>query len=184
MNERPEEELAHVGERPPVPMSIGRVLGIVAFLALIIFWIYVFANRSSVAHPDEFDDPTWLTAAEALCSERQAAIAELPNAASVSGAVERGELVALGTIQLEAMIDELHELGLPSDAKGAETVPKWLDDWELYLQDRRDWSDILLTGDDPPFLISGNDQQVRVTDLLTTYAEVNDMPSCGPAGDV
>ena len=63
-------------------------------------------------------------------------------------------------------------------------MPKWLDDWELYLQDRRDWSDILLTGDDPPFLISGNDQQVRVTDLLTTYAEVNDMPSCGPAGDV
>lgn len=184
MNESAKPDLAHVGERPPVPLSLGRVIGIVAFLALIVFWIYVFANRGSIAHPDEFDDPTWLAAAESLCAERQAVIASFPNAASVSGAVERGELVALGTLELEAMIDGLHELGLPADAKGAETVPKWLDDYELYLQDRRNWSDILLTGEDPPFLISGNDQQVRVTDLLTTYAEVNDMPSCAPSGDV
>ena len=33
-------------------------------------------------------------------------------------------------------------------------------------------SDILATGDDPPFLISGNDDGARITDLLTTFAEV------------
>ena len=165
-------------------MSVGRVLGILVFLALIVFWIYVFANRSSVAHPDEFDDPTWLAAAESVCAERQAAIAELPNAASVSGAVERGELVALGTLELEDMVEDLHELGLPTDTQGAETVPKWLADYEIFLQDRRDWSDILLTGEDPPFLISGNANEVRVTDQLRTFAEVNDMPSCAPSGDV
>lgn len=165
-------------------MSFGRILGIVAFLALIIFWIWVFANRGSIAHPDEFDDPAWINAAEAACAVRQAAIEELPNAASVDGAVQRGELVALGTIQLEGMVQDLYELGLPSNAKGAETVPQWLDDYELFLQDRRNWSDILLTGEDPPFLISGNAQGVRVTDLLTTFAEVNEMPSCAPSGDV
>ena len=162
---------------------IARALGLIVFLALIVFWIWVFANRGSVAHPDEFTDDTWLTSAEALCADRQAAIADLPNPTTVDGAIERGQLVALGTIELEAMIAGLHDLGPPDDAKGAETVPQWLSDYELYLQDRRDWTDILLTGDDPPFLISGNADGVRVTDLLSTYAEVNNMPSCAPSGD-
>ncbi|MEM7092501.1 MAG: hypothetical protein AAF567_05830 [Actinomycetota bacterium] len=177
------ENLAPVGERPPVPMSIARVLGIVGFLAIVIFWIWVFANRGSIAHPDEFDDAGWVTAAESLCAERQAVIAELPNPATVDGPVERGELVRLGTRELEAMVAGLENLGLPADAQGAETVPQWLTDYEIYLQDRRNWADILVTGDDPPFRLSAGSDGARVTDLLSTFAEVNDMPSCAPSGD-
>jgi len=154
-----------------------------AFLAIVVFWVWVFANRGSIAHPDEFDDEPWLQAAEAVCIVRQETISALPNPATVDGPVERGELVALGTHELEQMIDELHALGLPSDAHGAESVPQWLADYELYLQNRRDWSEVLLTGDDPPLRISGTDEGVRVTDLLGTFAEVNDMPSCAPSAD-
>lgn len=177
------EELAPTGEREQVPFTLWRAIGIAAFFALVIFWIWVFANRDSISHPDEFADTVWLAEAEALCSVRQGAIAELPNPASVDTAIERGELVALGTAQLQLMLDDIDSLGLPDDAKGSVTVPQWLEDYELYMKNRRDWTEILLTGDDPPFLISGNDQGVRVTNLLSTYAEVNNMPSCAPSPD-
>jgi len=159
-------------------------LGVAAFLAMAIFWIYAFQNGGSIAHPDEFDDPAFIEQAEAWCAERQAAIAAIPNGATAEDARERSQLVRLGTVELEAMVTGLAELGLPSDPKGAETVPLWLADYEIYLNDRRVYADILATGDDPPFLISGNASGDRVTDGLTTFAEVNNMRSCGPSGDV
>lgn len=162
---------------------VWQILGIMAFIVTVVFWIYVFSNRDSVDHADEFDDAAWSSAAEAVCVEHQTAIAELPSAASVDTPEQRAELVSQGTAMLEEMLAGLHALGLPSDPKGAETAPHWLDDYELYLQDRRDWTEVLRQGDDPPFTISGNAQGVRVTDLLETYAEVNAMPSCSPSPD-
>jgi len=160
-----------------------RVLGVASVLALCVFWIWAFANRGSIAHPDEFGDAAWRASAEAGCVVRQDAIAALPNPVSVDTPEERGQLVATATAELEAMIEGLHQLGLPDDPQGADTVPRWLGDYELYLQDRRNWTEILLTGQDPPFLISGNADGVRVTDLLETFAEVNQMASCAPSPD-
>lgn len=159
-------------------------LGFAAFLAMAIFWIWVFQNGGSIAHPDEFDDPAFIAQAEALCSKRQEAITAIPNGATAEDAIERSKLVRRGTVELETMVAELAELGVPADPKGAETVPLWLGDYEIYLNDRRVYADILATGEDPPFLISGNASGDRVTDGLTTFAEVNNMRSCGPSGDV
>lgn len=164
--------------------SVPRYIGVGVFLALVSFWVWAFANRDSIAHPDEFDDPVFIQAAEAVCAPRQANIGELPLATAAENAVERGELLELGTAQLELMVAELRTLPLPTDPKGATGVPQWLDDYDLFLNDRRVYADVLATGEDPAFLISGNAQGVRVTDLLTTYAEVNMMDSCAPSGDV
>ncbi len=163
--------------------TLPRALGFLAFLLAVLFWIYVFANGDSIAHPDEFDDPVFVEAAETICAKRQAAIAEFPLATAAEDPVNRGELVALGTEQLALMVTELGELALPTDPKGADGVPQWLADYELYLNDRRRYSSVLATGDDPAFTISGNAQGVRVTDLLRTFAEVNEMDSCAPSGD-
>lgn len=173
---RPEDE-------PKQGLTFARVLGVAVFLAMIAMWIWVFANRGSIKHPDEFADTAWIASAETVCAERQATIATFANPATVDTAEERARLLNAGTRELEAMVTDVAALGLPTDAKGAELVPQWLDDYELYLQDRRNWSAILETGDDPPFLISGNDEGVRVTDLLSTFAEVNNMASCAPSGD-
>jgi len=165
--------------------STARVIGMAAFLGLTIFWIWAFANRDSVAHPDEFDDPVFVVAAEALCADRQAVIAGFPLATAAEGAIERGLLVEQGTEQLARMVAELRSLPLPADPKGADGVGRWLTDYEIYLEDRRAYAEILATGDDPPFLISASaSEAARVTDLLTTYAEVNEMSSCAPSGDV
>lgn len=164
--------------------SLPRALGIAAFLGLAIFWIWAFQNTDSIPHPDEFDDPVFVTAAEGVCAERQAAILAMPNATTVRNAEERSVLVEAGTQELARMVAELNRLDTPTDPKGADGVERWLTDYELYLNDRRVYADILATGDDPPFKISGNADGVRVTDLLRTFAEVNEMPSCAPSGDV
>jgi len=164
--------------------TLPRALGFAAFLALTLFWIWAFANRDTVAHPDEFDDPIFVDAAESLCAERQAAIAELPLATAASDPINRGRLLGQGTVELVQMVSELRALDPPTDPKGADGVSQWLRDYETYLDDRRVYAEVLATGDDPPFLISANPDGVRVTDLLGTFAEVNSMSSCAPSGDV
>jgi len=62
-------------------------------------------------------------------------------------------------------------------------VRQCLTDYELYLNDRRRYADVLATGESPPFTISPNAAGARVTDLLRTFAEVNAMDSCAPSGD-
>lgn len=161
-----------------------RTLGVAAFLAMAIVWIYVFANRGTIPHPDEFDDPVFSSAAEAVCADYQGTIAALPLATSIRSAVERAPLIAAGTVELEAMVADLAELTPPANAKGEAGVARWLEDYELYLDDRRRYADVLSSGEDPPFLVSATEDNVRVTDLLGTFAEVNNMASCGPSGDL
>ena len=178
----------HLLNNPP-PLDrrskIYRWLGVGAFLVLVVFWIWVFANRGSIAHNDEFNDPTFSAAAEAICSKRQAAIAEIPLATAAKDAIERGQLLERGTAELELMVAELNDLDPPASVEGAAGVEAWLTDYEIYLDDRRRYADILATGEDPPFLISPSaTQNVRVTDLLGTFAEVNRMDNCAPSGDV
>lgn len=181
MNEYPrQEDMVPTGWRTTVP----RVLGVIAVLVMAVFWIYVLSNGDSIDHPDEFDDPVYTVAAEQICADRQAAIAELPPATAAEDPLDRSVLLEQGTEELAAMVDELRSLAPPTDPKGADGVVQWLDDYELYLGDRRAYAEVLAGGEDPPFVISGNAQGVRVTDMLTTFAEVNAMESCAPSGDV
>lgn len=178
--DRPSEDTVPTGWRWTLP----RALGFSAFLAMAVFWIYAFANTSSVEHPDAFEDPVYSAAAEAICAERQANIAEFPMATSATDPEARGPLIELGTAELELMVAELAALEPPTDPEGADGVIEWLDDYDLYLSDRRAYTEVLARGEDEPFLLSANDQGARVTDMLGTFAEVNNMASCAPAGDV
>ena len=166
--------------------NLWRGLGVTAVIGMIVFWIFAFSRTDSVPHADEFDDPAFVEAAVAVCTPRQAAIAELPLATTVDNPFDRAELVDAGTAELQQMIDELAELAPPSDPQAADGVVKWLRDYEVYLDDRRNYSALLNTGESPAFVLSSSADQdgVRVTDLLTTFAEVNEMEVCGPSGDV
>lgn len=164
--------------------TLVRGLGVLAFLAMVGFWIWAFNNRDSIAHPDTFDDPVYTEAAEGLCAKRQTVIAEIPATISVSDPVARGELVAQRTAQLELMLGDLAALPSPTDPKGADGVVRWLADYDLYLSDLRDYQQALEAGEDPQFLLSATSGGARVTDVIGTYAEVNNMVSCTPKGEI
>lgn len=165
--------------------TLPRYLGMAAFLGMALFWIWAFANRDSIEHPNQFDDPVFQEAAEAVCAARQAELAELPLATAAEDPEERGVLLQQGTAILENMLDDLRDLGLPSDAEGATTIPLWLADYEIYMNDRRTYAEVLADGRDEAFLLSASESAGgRVTDVIDTYAEVNGMRSCAPSGDV
>ena len=165
--------------------TLPRYLGMAAFLGMVLFWIWVFANGDSIDHPNQFDDPVYLEAAEAACAARQAELAELPLATAAEDPVERGQLLERGTAIIEDMLADLRALGLPSDPEGAEVIPLWLADYEVYMADRRAYAEVLAEGRDEAFLLSASESAGgRVTDVIGTVAEVNNMPSCAPSGDV
>ena len=163
--------------------ALPRYLGVAAFLGILIFWIWAFNNRDSIAHPDEFNDPVFVQEAEAVCAVSQAEIAKLPLAPAANGPVERGLLLEQGTAELRVMVAALNRLELPSDPEAAAGVSQWLGDYDLYLSDRAAYAIVLSEGLDEPFLLSGNANGDRVTDALSTFAEVNQMFSCAPSLD-
>ncbi len=48
------------------------------------------------------------------------------------------------------MLDDVVAVA-PTDAKGADLVPLWEADYRTYLEDRRQFADLLRTGDNDPF---------------------------------
>lgn len=166
-------------EDPPHP--IWRWLGVVAMLGFVLFWVYIFANRSTVPHGDEFNDPDFAARAESICVDYQLAIAEMPNAVSVDTLAERADLVDRATAELEIMVAELDKLDPPS---GESNYELWLGDYQVYIADRDAWAANLRAGVDEPFVVSEGASGGRVTSLLRNFAEVNAMPSCAPSTDV
>ena len=68
-------------------------------------------------------------------------------------------------------------------AEWREVIDRWLDDWAVYLGDRRTHADRLRAEGDVELLLSLVDN-VDVAERLTGFARVNDMESCGIPGDL
>lgn len=164
--------------------NIARVLAAIVVGAMAIFWIVVFITDPEISHPDEINDPVFSESAEAVCASALERIGELPPAQRAESPEERGVVLDLATDELDTMIRGLSEVEPPEDPEAADIVEQWLADYAVYSTDRRDYAADLRAGLDTDFRISGNDDGVRITDLIDTFAAVNAMESCRPPGDV
>lgn len=188
-------------ESEPPRRSIWQYLGVAGFLLMALLWIWIFAIRGrGLPHPDELGVPAanaaaeditrdertalnFITEAEAVCATAQAEISQLPLAAGADDFNERAAILDQATERLDLMVNELGSLATPTEDGEAFIVGEWIKDYYQFLDDRRAYSDVLRTGDDPPFVISARDGR-RVTNYIVTFAEVNNMFSCVPPGDV
>lgn len=162
----------------------ARVLGAAALGAMALFWAWIFAlGGSSVQHNDEMNDTTFAAAAEPICAAAQAEIGELPIGSSVETFDERADLIDSASDRLSVMIDDLATVPRPPDAEESRIVGEWLIDYDRFVGDRRAYSDQLRSGDDGPIRLSARDGR-RITNYIVTFAEVNNMFSCVPPGDV
>lgn len=183
---------------PPAGWSWSgwRYLAALVVIAMVAFWSWAFIFDPSVDHPDDLtsdlaaDHPDhiaaveYTTAAEAICAAALDDISALPVASAARDFAERADQIDLGTDRFDQMLDELDALPLPGTEQGDLVMTGWLSDYRVFMEDRRDYADELRSGVDPPFLISGNEEGVRITDLIDTVADVNDMESCRPGADV
>jgi len=158
-------------------------LGIAVVVATIIFWVWVFSGAPRRINPDRLQDRAWVESAEATC----AATMEEVDARAAAGAgtddlEARGDAIDANTDDLEAMLASLRDPP-PEQAGDRDVVEEWLGDWDQLIEDRRAYADAVRVNPDARFLTieKFNDPLDRV---VQTFAEVNEMPSCAPAGDV
>ena len=72
------------------------------------------------------------------------------------------------------MLDDVVAVA-PTDPKGADLVPLWEADYRTYIEDRRQFADVLRTGVNEPFTETAVDG-IPISEKLERFAADNEMP--------
>ena len=176
----------------PAPASTERrrfpwriLLGlVVAVFAAFWVWALFFASKEAI---NKIDDRAWAARAEAICAEaevRREALADFRRVDERDAAmmVERGNLVDAATDVVEQMLNDVVAVD-PTDEKGAAIVPDWEADYRTYLENRRDYAEVLRAGRNEAFTEAAVDG-IPISDKLERFADDNEMPSCAPPIDL
>ncbi len=161
---------------------MGQALIALIICALIAMWVYawVFAPRG---HPDRLTDQAWTDRAEERCAVATELVSSIR--LEVVDPQQRADDVDAVTDALAAFVTDLRA-DLPSDADGGDDIDKatrWLDDYEIYLQDRRRFTAGLREDQTTRFVVTAKEDR-QITRVLDLFADVNGMQSCMTPSDV
>ena len=174
----------------PAPARRGgfdpwRVVLTIVVVCFAVFWIWAlfFASKESI---NKIGDRAWAARAEAICVDadtRREALIDLRvvDEDAPEMVAERGDLFDRATDIVEAMLDDVVAVA-PTDPKGADLVPLWEADYRTYLEDRRQFADLLRTGVNEPFTETAVDG-IPISEKVSVFAADNDMPTCAPPID-
>lgn len=157
-------------------------LGVAVVLAIALMWVWIFSGGPKKANPDRLADRDWAERAEDTCRATMDRIDERAAPASSQDTAARADAIDASTEDLEVMLASLAD-PLPETASDREVVEPWLADWDSLLDDRRQYSAAVRVNPDARFLTSEKFRD-GLDEVIGTFADVNDMPACGPAGDV
>lgn len=162
--------------------NLWTYLGVATVLAVAVMWIWIFSGGPKKVNPDRLDDRAWAERAEDTCAATMERIDERAAPAGTQATEDRAAAIDASSDDLDAMIAELAD-PLPDSASDREVVEPWLADWASLVEDRRDYTAAVREDPDARFY---TEEKFRdgLDDVIETFADVNDMPSCGPAGDV
>lgn len=173
---------AEVEEPLSMSWSIGRVLAVMAMVAMAIFWAVIFLGIPRQENPDRLDDRAFVERTIVRCDALLADLADLPNGSFIDDPVERADVLDQATDRVEAMVEEIE-----SDAPGgddARSITGWLADWRTYVENRRDYARRLRVDPEARFLLDQSLGGDSVDKPIEIFADVNDMPTCATPGDV
>jgi hypothetical protein len=158
---------------------VGRAVIATVTLALAAMWFYawVLAPRGD---PDRLEDQAWTDRAEARCAlAREVADAMPVQAPTIELRIADVDVL---TRALQSMLDDLRADEL-SNSDDAESVEEWLGDYEVYLEDRREYTAALANDPEARFLVTAKENR-QITAALDRFADVNGMQSCMTPGDI
>lgn len=154
--------------------------------AIAVMWVYglFFASKESI---NKINDRAWAARAQTICERARTerlALTDLRRLDEMGpGALAgRAELVDRATDIVTRMLDEVVAVR-PSDAKGQALIPMWEAEYRTYLQDRREYADLLRSGVNRPFAETQS-EGLPVSERLETFAGDNEMPTCSPPRDL
>ena len=168
--------------RPGLHTVVVRTLLGLLGVAMVVLWVYAFFIAPS-GNPDRLQDRSWPEMAQQRCLEARAVIDTLPRAAAATSPADRAGDLDLATDVLADMVADLALLpgGIDDDTR---LVGMWLEDWAIYVSDRRTHADRLrLEGDIRPLLTALPSGTGSVLKRMNGFARVNDMESCLDPGD-
>lgn len=150
-------------------------------------WVYafVFAPRESI---NRIKDEDWMARSEARCltaeNERFALEDDTPMDPTDRAALrKKADIVDRATDSLERAVNDI-AADTPSDDKGRAIVPLWIDDYRVYIRDRRAFAAALRTADRRPYFSQTEVEGVPVSERIGKFARENDMKSCQPPNDL
>lgn len=166
--------------------TIARSLLGVVILLIIAMWVYAlfFATKESV---NKFGDRQWAERAQERClisQQERKALADyrIVDDLGQSALAERAMIVDRATDTMQRFVEEFRA-ELPTDPKGRALVTLWLDDYEVYISDRRDFANDLRSGIDLGFAETPVDG-LPISEKIATFAADNEMPGCKPPIDL
>lgn len=172
-------------EEPLDPPSTAiRVLAVIVVLAMMLFWIWIFARGPAKANPDRLDDRAYVERTEKRCQQLLTDLEALPPAEKADSASGRADVLDRANVMVAAMVDDI-EGGAPTTGDDGVSLKRWFVDWRTYLADRKDYADRLRRDPDAKLLVTENPELKDSVDrTIQIFADVNDMGDCATPGDV
>ncbi len=176
----------------------GKWLGGLFVAGSFVFWVWAFSPWARTENPGRLDDRSFVGWADQRCARAQAAIDALPTARQASSRAERADQVDRATDEVEALVADIRvraetSLSVSTDSEGppdTDLVGAWLEDWDVYISDRRSHSQRLRTAsEDTPdrelrFLLLDLTEGSTYTERMDGFARLNNMDNCQVPGDV
>lgn len=172
------------GDEGPLSMtwSPGRVLAVVAMLAIVLFWAWVFSGAPAKENPD-YLERDYAATVEARCQQLRDDLDELPSAVELPDRIERAEVLDEANVLVDEFLDDL-EADAPSDGPDATAMEGWLADWRTYLGDREAYAEQLRADEGDRFTVTESPLGDTVDRTIEVFADVNQIPACATPGDV
>lgn len=161
----------------------GRVAMVLAVLAMVGFWAWIFAGGPKKTNPDRLDDRAFVERTVDRCDALRTDLRTLPNAATTASASARADVLDRANERVAAFVAAV-EADAPRRGGDATSVNGWLADWRRYLADRRDFARRLRRDPKAQLRLSLSPLKDGVDQTIEVFADVNDMASCATPGDV
>ena len=178
----------------------SRTAIIIFILGSVMFWVWAFSPLAPRGNADRIPDREFPVAAESTCADTRTLLdtinADVPR---LTEPAQRAVIVDEATDALALMVGQLEQTAADvyADLRSGVTeserleeldewhtvIGRWIDDWTVYVADRRNHADRLRAEGDVEVLLSLVDD-VDVAERLTGFAHVNDMESCEVPGDL
>jgi len=165
--------------------TVRIVLGAIS-LAIAAFWVWAlfFPPKQSVA---KLTDVAWTERATLVCETANIRRNELADTRRIEdvgpGALsERADLIDRATDIIDDMLDQLQSTA-PTTGDDRRLVETWIGYYRTLMNDRRDYTDVLRAGDNPPFPESVIDGS-PISEYINDFTVANRMKACSAPADL
>lgn len=167
-------------------LAVRLLLGTIC-LGIASFWVWALFFPQTKQSVAKLDDVKWTARAELICRaaniERDG-LADLRRIDDVGvGALDqRADLIDSATDIIDRMLNDLTAVQ-PTGSADKSLLETWVGYYRQWLSDRRAYTDVLRTGDNPPFAESMVDGS-PISEYINDFTVANRMTPCSAPTDL